>query len=64
MKLVINNDRSTITVYGSYRIDDVLDEIATAGLDHNEWVIEIIPNHFWTQNITYPGFIDNFEIKA
>ena len=64
MKLVINNDKSTITVFGSYNIDDVLDEIERAGLDHNEWVIEIVPSHIWTQHMTIPSFITDYEIKA
>ena len=64
MKLVINNDKSTITVFGSYAIDDILDEIERAGLDSSEWVIEMIPTHYWTQHMTYPYFIDNYEIKA
>lgn len=64
MKLVINNDKSTITVFGSYAVDDVLDEIARAGLNSNEWVIEIIPSHYWTQNMTIPSFLMDYEIKA
>ena len=64
MKLVINNKKCTITVFGSYAVDDVLDEIAEAGLDSKEWVIEIIPPHYWTQNMTIPHFIMDYEIKA
>ena len=64
MKLVINNDTQTITVYGQYAIDDILDEIEKAGLDHNEWVIHICPVKVWTQDVSYPYFYNDYEIKA
>lgn len=64
MKLVINNKLSTITVYGNYEVDEVMDEIECAGLIPAEWTIQIIPSHYWTQNISYPHFFNDYEIKA
>jgi len=64
MKLVINNQKETITVFGNYNIDDVILEIEKAGLDFREWVIEIVPSHYWTQNMTIPSFLMDYEIKA
>ena len=62
--MVIDNDKDTITVYGNYEIDDVLDEIYNCGLDYSLWTIQIIPQHVWTSSYTFPNFIDNYEIKA
>lgn len=64
MKLVLDIKKFTITVYGDYPFDDILDEIRNAGLDPDEWVISLVPTRQWHQSVSYPSFFNDYEIKA